>query len=700
MKINVNVQSLGDSSYRPDIDGLRAIAVISVVVFHAYAHTKFGGFVGVDIFFVISGYLISGIILRNISTSNFSYTGFYIRRIRRIFPALITMIASVMIIGWLIMFNDEYAQLCRHIVAAAAFVSNFQLYSESGYFETASANKPLLHLWSLGIEEQFYIIWPPVVIALHRLGRGWRPIGYGLATLLAASLACSLWLMQKDMSAAFYIPLARFWELLVGAGIALAEVSGVLRSLPTALRQFGAWVGSALLIASLAMLNSDTPFPGAYALPPVLGSALLICAGMNGAPNRTLLSHPILRWIGGVSYPLYLWHWPVLVFAHLMAFNGPISATICVVLAVLLAWWTKVLVEQPLRYGGTAVQRAYQLAAGMGAMGAMGLIAIYAGIPTASSSSKESTEIYRMERQIDWKIPAATPSQIADCHRMFPERSALTPRERDDNFCMLEHSGQPDVAMIGDSLNLSLFPGLTKQPGHNVVMISASEAAPFSDTRTTEHNDRIRLFNYRLTNQAIDYAIAAPNIKVVILSFLNGDWFLDPKTRLYIQDMQAPNTAPEQPDADAHTIFVRTMRRTLDRLSAAGKPVVFILPNQRMAVDMLDCLSGKRLFHAPSWGNRVCGEPRKSLAESRRLAYDGWVRTVAASYPLVQIFDVASAFCDSHFCYAAQNGHLLYRDRVHLSMDGSAVVAPKLLRIIDQAEALQLPPPITMPRPD
>ena len=356
--------------YRPYIDGLRAIAVLSVVLFHAFPAALPGGYIGVDIFFVISGFLISGIILKDIDQGSFKITDFYARRIKRIFPALLTVLTACMVFGWFTLFADEYAHLGKHVGAGVAFVSNFTLLGESSYFDVASDIKPLLHLWSLGIEEQFYLIWPALIMLAAIKGR--RAIWWVLCATLAASLVANLLIIDHSREAAFYLSVTRVWELLIGAVLAYI---GSLRELPPFLAKFiGAaknvapslhkiyssrdlWAGTGLMLVGIALSTFDryTVFPGWSALLPTLGAALLIAAGSDAWVNRHLLSKPFIVFIGLISYPLYLWHWPILSFTRIIE-SGAIGHLViagAVVASFALAIITYRYVETPFRTNRT-----------------------------------------------------------------------------------------------------------------------------------------------------------------------------------------------------------------------------------------------------------------------------------------------------------------------------------------------------------
>lgn len=332
--------------YRPDIDGLRAIAILSVVIFHAFPQWLKGGFVGVDIFFVISGFLISSILFGNLERDSFSYADFYARRIKRIFPALIVVLVSCYAVGWFLLLPDEYKQLGKHIAGGTGFVSNLVLWKEAGYFDQASDSKPLLHLWSLGIEEQFYIFWPLL------LGAVWKYRLNFLATTLiiaAASFLVNVLNVGAHPIAGFYSPLTRFWELMMGGLLAYLMLH---RShyLPKH-SEWPARIGISLIAIALVCIDESKSFPGWWALLPTVGAFLLIAAQPSSWVNRNLLGNRVMVGIGLISYPLYLWHWPILAFLRIQESGQP-SATaraMAMLLAAVLAGLTYWLLEKPIR---------------------------------------------------------------------------------------------------------------------------------------------------------------------------------------------------------------------------------------------------------------------------------------------------------------------------------------------------------------
>jgi peptidoglycan/LPS O-acetylase OafA/YrhL len=387
-------EGLTHPKYRPDIDGLRAVAVLSVIGFHAFRSVARGGFIGVDVFFVISGFLISSIIFDSLERYSFSFIEFYRRRIARIFPALLLLLIACYAFGWLTLLAPEYKELGKQIAGGAAYVSNFVLWNEHGYFDQAADAKPLLHLWSLGIEEQYYIFWP--LLAYIAWKRRLNLLAITLA-IGAVSLALNVGRASTDSVAAFYSPQTRFWELLVGSALAY----GVLHrqrwasNSNVALAEARSLVGAALIAVGLATITVDRAFPGWWALLPTIGTALIISAGPTAWLNRTLLSNRVLVWFGLISYPLYLWHWPLLSFAHIVE-NGLPSHPVrlaAVAASIALAWATYELIEKPLRFGRFKAAKAVGLFACMIVVGALGFHSFVSGGLTSRGIARSTRQL-------------------------------------------------------------------------------------------------------------------------------------------------------------------------------------------------------------------------------------------------------------------------------------------------------------------
>jgi peptidoglycan/LPS O-acetylase OafA/YrhL len=288
------------NAYRRDIDGLRAVAVLSVIAFHVAPARFTGGFVGVDIFFVISGFLISSIIYQELESGSFSIVEFYVRRIRRIYPALFIILGCVCVGGWIFLLPSDFDSLGKQIIGGSAFVANFVLWWQSGYFSPEATLKPLLHLWSLGVEEQFYLLFPLICILLYR-SKSRRGLTIAFVTVAAISMIVNVAFVSKFSAATYFLPFSRLWELFAGAGLALG-MRGRLDSpkdeRPPRWKQAMGMAGLILLIASVFVIDEFHPFPGWWAMMPIAGTVLAIAAGEHSWTNRKILSWPPAVLIG------------------------------------------------------------------------------------------------------------------------------------------------------------------------------------------------------------------------------------------------------------------------------------------------------------------------------------------------------------------------------------------------------------------
>lgn len=373
-------------AYRPDIDGLRGIAVSLVLLYHAFPNIRSGGFVGVDVFFVISGYLISGIVLTGLQAGEFSLLEFYRRRVRRIVPALLAVIAACSIVGWFLLLPNEWRWLGRSITWCALFLANIFFATTGGYFDRAAELNPLLHLWSLGVEEQFYLAWPVLLMFTVRLGVTLRL----LAALIAVSLALSIWGAWYAPTAAFYYPATRAWELGIGGFLAAWQIRmthAPATTNPT--RRFLDWTGKsaagaasslaglALVVAGGICWTDEQAIPGIWCTIPVTGAVLLIAAGTQAPVNRLLLSTRPLVLLGRISYSLYLWHWPLFSFTRIVLGHAPQAALAAALIVVAFAaacasyrW-----IELPMRFGAPAKKWVPRLLAGLAALALVGTAA-------------------------------------------------------------------------------------------------------------------------------------------------------------------------------------------------------------------------------------------------------------------------------------------------------------------------------------
>ena len=652
---------------RADIDGLRAVAVLGVLGFHAFPTVLRGGFVGVDVFFVISGYLISGILFESIESGSFGLTDFYARRVRRIFPALVAVFAAVLAAGYLTLLAHEWLPLLRETMAGAAFVANFLFWHEAGYFDGASDLKPLLHLWSLAIEEQFYLIWP-ALLWLARGRRGWTLL---IAGAIVTSLLACIVLTAEDPTAAFYAPWTRFWELGLGAMLArLALERPDERTSATTRPADGAFArhahdaqsiaGLLAIAGGMALIDRAQPFPGALALVPTLGAILIIAAGPSAFVNRRLLSHPAAVVIGTLSYPLYLWHWPILCFARIVEAGEPPpwERGALLVLAFMLAALTYRGIERPLRLRVPLRRSAIVSVVAMLAVGTGAALLMHTADPGGRSvflRGEASALLSENLRLLGWFD--ADPACI---HSLGLESEAAT--AGDSLFCSVSPGSQPvSVALIGDSTANHLFPGLSRlyaSRGERVINIGNGTCAPFHGLGGHFPWNR----PCRSVNQKIyEYVLGSPSIHTVILSMAGWD----------IQNMDIDGLGAGHGPNARFAALAPLVAADLAALKAAGKHVIVTFDSALLVkFDATTCALDARRCATNAASEALMVEPYQSL----------WHRLLDGRADAC-VFDQKTLFRLPNGDYSAlHEGHLLYRDDHHLSYYGSERVADALGR--------------------
>jgi peptidoglycan/LPS O-acetylase OafA/YrhL len=661
-------------SYRPDIDGLRALAIIPVVLFHAFPALMPGGFVGVDIFFVISGYLISSIIIQARLRGSFSFAGFYANRITRLFPALLVVLAACFAFGWFFLLPDEYQRLGKHIVGAASYVENFVLRREAGYFDVSSHLKPLMHLWSLGIEEQFYLTYPLFLWIVWRFRRSLFAV---LLSLAAFSFCLNVWQVGHDTAGAFFLPQTRGWELLAGGAIACWQLlrhmlhTGSAR-LPTAYspsqdQRFPAIAnacsatGFLLIAVALFRIHESARFPGWWALLPVGGASLLIAGGPAAWINRKVLANQPMVLIGLISYPLYLWHWPILSFPRILRGTElPVSVRVFgVLLSCVLAWVTWRFIESPIRFGRKTWIKPVALTATSVVVAGVGYATFQDGF--ARRFPEFRNDIGDL-RHVQWST--------AECRKLVGVAEM--------NYCRTTAVRQPDVLIIGDSHASVLYDGLAPiYLKHSQILMNLGEAGcvPFYDTDSFSPGARHKDCRPAV-NRMLDFAISSTTARTVLLSFrgpryMSGDGFGDAEahagSKKIIWDAA-------QKDAPQSQIFGGALRNTIQRLVASGKNVVFILDWPELGFEPGACLPRPiSLFSNPPGD---CAVPRVQV-DSRNRSYRELVFQLRKEFTSLRIFDPFPYLCDTSECRGMRAGHLLYSDNNHLSLIGAAYLSEK-----------------------
>ena len=647
--------------YRSDIDGLRAIAVLIVVGYHAFPLWLPGGFIGVDVFFVISGFLISTIIFQNIDRNSFSFVDFYSRRVRRIFPALLVIFVCCLAFGWFTLFPHEYMQLGKHIASGAAFISNFVLWNEAGYFDNTAITKPLLHLWSLGIEEQFYLLWPLILWLAYKRHIKWLALTISIAT---ASFLLNVWLVNIDSIATFYSPATRFWELLLGALLADKRSSEFFRGWGKPLTTALSVAGLVVLVSGVFLINGDVRFPGFWALLPTLATAALIAVGPRAFANQTFLSARVLVWFGLISFPLYLWHWPLLSFARIIE-GEPLSVNarlVIVALSTLLAWITYVAIERPIRHGARG---SLKVAVLIGAM----LVVGYGGfnIYTRQGLEFRGPQIIGKDRGYDGG-PGGT---------MVPECGL--PAEVSAGFtCWQDSRPSLRFALVGDSKASAFHGGLvrTSTPAGRWLFIGVgSKGTPLP---IISNDPQYANYQYGSVT-AIKSLAENRRIEVVLIATAARSLFRL-KNDTDITDLESsPN----------YEVALDGLQRVIDILKAANKKVVFLVDNPTLPHPE-DCLPRVTTSEVLNRLLKQTLNQRCQLPLDRHLELSGKYRQLLSTLVennkgTVTLFDTTPILCDQtdNVCATTKNGRLLYGGTDHISDHAAGLIGNELNRYLN-----------------
>jgi peptidoglycan/LPS O-acetylase OafA/YrhL len=625
----------GSSPARPakrdDIDGLRAVAVIPVVLFHAGLGFFSGGFVGVDVFFVISGFLITTILLKALDSGRFSLIEFYERRCRRILPALFAMMAAVLVATWVVFLRKDFEDVGQSLVAAPLFSSNLLFYIKTNYFESPAVTKPLLHTWSLAVEEQYYLFFPILLYFIHRYS---KHLQYAvIAALGLASFAASVWGVYFHPTGTFYLPMTRIWELLVGSAHAVGVVNQPSR--PAGREALGA-IGLLMILASIFVLDPDSAFPGPGALPACLGTAFLIYSGAGArlpAANR-LLTNRILVFVGLISYSLYLWHWPAFVIAEYRLIRPLTLVEIALLLAGIFAvsvaswYFVELPVRERRRLGSR--KRIFLFSAAVSLAFVMAGAAIYywKGVP-----SRLPLEVQRLEGFRD-----AMPSgEGCDRFESVPFNEICTVGR-----------GEPAWALWGDSHAQAVRPVFelfSKRSGEAGIAMSANSCVPLAGARRWAETNNCVDFN----RQALEL-IRSRNVGTVYLAAV---W------RAYLDRRMFR-------DSDLASGLASTLR------ALKGRRVVVVATVPGARYDVPSAAARSTLY-----GQRI--DLELTLDEYRRREEPALreLRKLQREFGFEILF-LDRQLCDRGHCRIGAGGQLLYRDDHHLTPAAAPFLEPMI----------------------
>lgn len=662
------------TSYRPEIDGLRAIAIVPVVLFHFDFAVVSGGFVGVDIFFVISGFLIGGILWTELQEKGrISLGRFFMRRVRRLAPAYYVMVFTTFVAGWFILLPFEFSELGKEILAATVYLSNVYFWMGAGYFETLAGERTLLHTWSLAVEEQFYLVFPIVLILLARFRRliPWLLIGLGILSLIAC-----IAVTNSSQATAFYLFPFRAWELL--AGVMLAII-GRERNFKWQIHSSLSWIGLGLLLATIVLLEKGDGFPGAWALGPVIGTVMMIANGQHrNLINRMLCSWPFL-FFGAISYSLYLWHWPIATLARYY-FDSQIDtqlALVLIIVSVLLSWLSLHLVENPVRKN---VVPTLGLLAGY-------VVASTAALAIGAAIYLKDGIIERFDSNLHPMI-LATRGFHQDWSRCYtPDDGPFSGIE----VCPIGPEGPPRLLIWGDSHARAFKEGLERaafENGTPALLIWRGGCPPligmdkfetaatrFENEACTEHNNRIA--------SAID---ALPSLFETVLLIGRWAYYVEGKgvgadahnlveiVRNDVSTFEA-DTAPD--------IFKGALLQTTEMIEKAGlTPMVMRQPPEIFE------FSVRAAARALAYGQTTVD----SLADAEGKTPVGIVLERNETVDRVlqsfegQVIDTWQRICTEDQCRAMQDQKVYYFDNNHLTNTGAIAIRDSYAPVFASAE--------------
>lgn len=642
--------------YRADIDGLRAIAVLAVLVYHARPGWMPGGFVGVDIFFVISGYLISGHLYRDALAGRMSYADFYARRVRRILPALMLVTGATIAFGLVCMTPLELRELGKEVAAALFGLSNVYYFTGANYFAPTADKHALLMTWSLGVEEQFYLLFPPLLMLLMKLRR--VPPVWGLAALMALSFALSLWLTQTHAKAAFYLPFTRAWELGAGALIAVAEahMRGGEARLPGRAGEAAGLGALALFAAAIACYDRSIAFPGLYALLPVAGAVLALIAGGSWV-NRVLLSAAPMRFVGKISYSLYLWHWPLFYALRLLGLEpGGAAMPLVLALLLLLAFLSWRFVEQPLRR--RVLPRGAVLLRYAGAVTAMALVG--AALWKADGVPRRLDE---GARQIAGEAAQGRNSQ---CLALYGETAVRNPAA-----CLPggDAPAAPPVILMGDSHANALAPALAqaaRAAGRPFWHITKASCLPLAD-HAEDIPDRPAHYAECLAYQQAAYALVERHGRGATV-LLAGYW-----AAVREAPLRSPGHATQ---GDPLAVLGDALAGSIARLRRAGAEPVVVADVPHLAFDPYERRVGALIPARRALATALGGDAgeQENVTRAGELRADPSrpiILQTAKAAPGVRLVDPYAALCAQGRCRYGDERALYYVDWQHLTPQGA-----------------------------
>jgi peptidoglycan/LPS O-acetylase OafA/YrhL len=633
--------------YRKEIDGLRALAVLPVILFHAGFNIFSGGFVGVDIFFVISGYLITTIILNELEQGKFSIINFYERRARRILPALFFVMLACIPIAWFVLLPNDMQSFSRSLIAVSIFASNILFRHESGYFDIASELKPLLHTWSLAVEEQYYVIFPFLLMFFWKPDR--KNILIILGSIFFISFGLAQWGSHAKPSSAYFLLLGRGWELLIGSFAAFFLSQKNYSKFKTNFSEIAGWVGLALILYAIFMHSKNTPYPGVYALIPTIGTLLIILFATQDTSLGKFLGNKVFVSFGLISYSAYLWHQPLFAFVRHKSLTEPdhVIFSILCFLTFILAYFTWRYIETPFRLKKYLNGKHIFKCALIGTIffTSIGIIGFYTNGLFIKSTGRLEALALNTRVNVNYGLNE-------ECEGDYTESP------------LCKTSDNPEVLIWGDSFAMHLLDGfIASNPNIKVIQKTVSNCGPFLEIAPTSSgyprswsekcitiNDKV--FNYLKNN---------PNIKYVVMGSPFGQ-FVDKDAKILTRQGSI---------VDGEINAFEAMQLTIKRIRELKKTPIIFSPTPQNGENIGNCLVKATFFKIDK---KFC-EIKYSDSVARQSEIINFLKKVEKITTVVWLSDF---LCFSGICKTSTNDILFYRDEEHLSHEGSAYLGKEM----------------------
>lgn len=638
-----------NKNFRYDINGLRAYAVILVVLFHFGIIGFAAGFIGVDIFFVISGFLMTSIVIKSLDKGNFSLLKFYLARGIRIVPALFVVSTIVLILGWFLVLPTDYKALAKHTLSSINFFSNIVYWRESSYFDTDSHNKALLHTWSLSVEWQFYLVFPIIVALLYKIkkSRNFLLTFFILGTII--SLILSIIITAKNPSAGFFLLPTRAWEMLAGGLIFFIPKEKVPYKKPLE------FIGFFLIAISCYIFSTDTLWPSYNAILPVLGAFLILLAHQQ---NSIFTKGSVFQWLGNNSYSIYLWHWPIVFFLHYFYKNDDyIFITAGIILSIILGWLSYTYIENPTRkkLSNLSIVKAYFL-----------------WFLSISILSLISIMIFKFDG-VKNRFSNEINNIINTINDINPRRDECLGKQDDSQLKKCTYGDGPlSLIVVGDSHASAMLNGVINALPNNTSLISFTiggcpTVKNLKKTNMPEYScgERVKDIIYDIkTNYSTD-------IPILVINRANAIFQGEPENDKSNQPIRYINTPSLVFDEEYYAQMRNAYVDTLKDLSASHK--VYITRPTPEAKKEISNLAAKIFkYHLPTQDLTITWNEYYERSKQAWKAQD----MAAQSTKNIQIIDLSREFCDNETCYFTQNNLPLFYDDDHMSWTASLKLAP------------------------